>query len=232
MLLPDERRDPGARATAGLRRVLRLQRGSSPGSGACPEARSPSRTTATTRSRSLDPASRPRHRVDIPAALTADILVNNAGVTHLKPRAETTLADFDSMVRVNLGVPFQLVQRLLPGLVAARASSACVAGSRVPMKVDRSAGRKSAAPVARSSATARWPRADPDTVRQHARRPPSLLLFRQLVPVDEPAPARSSHRPKRTVGAAGDIRRQDPATSRGARLGSFDRLPLGQGLRR
>jgi len=58
----------------------------------------------------------------LPAGLAADILVNNAGVAHLKPLAETTLADFDSMVRVNLGVPFQLVQRLLPSLVAARGS--------------------------------------------------------------------------------------------------------------
>jgi NAD(P)-dependent dehydrogenase (short-subunit alcohol dehydrogenase family) len=58
----------------------------------------------------------------LPAGLAADILVNNAGVTHLKPLAETTSADFDSMVRVNLGVPFQLVQRLLPSLVAARGS--------------------------------------------------------------------------------------------------------------
>jgi NAD(P)-dependent dehydrogenase (short-subunit alcohol dehydrogenase family) len=52
----------------------------------------------------------------LPAGLRADILVNNAGVTHLKPLAETTDADFGEMVRVNLGVPFQLTRRLLPGL--------------------------------------------------------------------------------------------------------------------
>ncbi|MEV7046052.1 SDR family oxidoreductase [Amycolatopsis sp. NPDC051061] len=52
----------------------------------------------------------------LPADLRADILVNNAGVTHLKSLAETTDADFDEMVRVNLGVPFRLTRRLLPGL--------------------------------------------------------------------------------------------------------------------
>ncbi|HEY3471896.1 MAG TPA: SDR family oxidoreductase [Amycolatopsis sp.] len=54
--------------------------------------------------------------------LRADILVNNAGVTHLKTLADTTDADFDAMVRVNLGVPFQLTRLLLPSLTAAGGS--------------------------------------------------------------------------------------------------------------
>ncbi|WP_410621288.1 SDR family NAD(P)-dependent oxidoreductase [Amycolatopsis sp. cmx-8-4] len=58
----------------------------------------------------------------LPADLAVDVLVNNAGVTHLKSLEDTTPADFDAMVRVNLSVPFRLVQRLLPGLVAARGS--------------------------------------------------------------------------------------------------------------
>lgn len=59
----------------------------------------------------------------LPADLAVDIVVNNAGVTHLKSLEDTTDADFDAMVRVNLGVPFRLVRRLLPGLVAARGAS-------------------------------------------------------------------------------------------------------------
>jgi NAD(P)-dependent dehydrogenase (short-subunit alcohol dehydrogenase family) len=49
-----------------------------------------------------------------------DILVNNAGVAHFAPLPDIQRADFDTMVRVNLAVPFELSHRLLPALTAAR----------------------------------------------------------------------------------------------------------------
>jgi NAD(P)-dependent dehydrogenase (short-subunit alcohol dehydrogenase family) len=46
-----------------------------------------------------------------------DALVNNAGVGLAKPFAETTEAELDSILDINLKTPFLLTQRLLPLLV-------------------------------------------------------------------------------------------------------------------
>ena len=43
-----------------------------------------------------------------------DYLVNNAGIAVIGPFAETTEAQFDEMVRINLKAPFFLSQKLLP----------------------------------------------------------------------------------------------------------------------
>lgn len=84
--------------------------------------------------RSLAPA--PEY-LDIPADLTdpaevealaarlvrdagvPDIVVSNAGGFLLRPLADTSLADFDAQVAINLRAPFALARALLPRLMAA-----------------------------------------------------------------------------------------------------------------
>lgn len=46
-------------------------------------------------------------------------LVNNAGILQQKPLAETTAADFDLTVAVNLRAPFLLIRAVAPDMVAA-----------------------------------------------------------------------------------------------------------------
>jgi NAD(P)-dependent dehydrogenase (short-subunit alcohol dehydrogenase family) len=84
--------------------------------------------------RSLAPA---EGRIDLPADLTdpvqvdalvarlqdevglPDIVVSNAGSFLLKPLAETSIAEFDAQVAINLRAPFALARALLPRLEAA-----------------------------------------------------------------------------------------------------------------
>jgi NAD(P)-dependent dehydrogenase (short-subunit alcohol dehydrogenase family) len=76
-------------------------------------------------------------RIDLPADLTdpvqvdalvarlqdevgmPDIVVSNAGSFLLKPLAETSIAEFDAQVAINLRAPFALARALLPRLEAA-----------------------------------------------------------------------------------------------------------------
>lgn len=46
-------------------------------------------------------------------------LVNNAGILKLTPLSETSGADFDLTVAVNLRAPFLLIQAVAPGMIAA-----------------------------------------------------------------------------------------------------------------
>ncbi|HKV18961.1 MAG TPA: glucose 1-dehydrogenase [Mycobacterium sp.] len=46
-----------------------------------------------------------------------DILVNNAGVYEFAPTFETTDADFDAHLDINVKAPYVLVQKLVPGMV-------------------------------------------------------------------------------------------------------------------
>jgi NAD(P)-dependent dehydrogenase (short-subunit alcohol dehydrogenase family) len=48
-----------------------------------------------------------------------DLVVSNAGSFLLKPLAETSVADFDAQVAINLRAPFALARALLPRLAAA-----------------------------------------------------------------------------------------------------------------
>jgi NAD(P)-dependent dehydrogenase (short-subunit alcohol dehydrogenase family) len=59
-------------------------------------------------------AARLEHEVGVP-----DVVVSNAGSFLLKPLAETSLADFDAQVAINLRAPFALARALLPRLAAA-----------------------------------------------------------------------------------------------------------------
>src|SRR3982074_2075341 len=45
-----------------------------------------------------------------------DVLVNNAGVFPFGPTAQTSEADFDSVYRINVQVPYFLVARLAPAM--------------------------------------------------------------------------------------------------------------------
>ncbi|OPZ81996.1 MAG: Levodione reductase [bacterium ADurb.Bin429] len=47
-----------------------------------------------------------------------DMLVNNAGVLLVKPFAETTMAEYDHLMAVNLRAPFALAKAALPYLMA------------------------------------------------------------------------------------------------------------------
>jgi NAD(P)-dependent dehydrogenase (short-subunit alcohol dehydrogenase family) len=47
-----------------------------------------------------------------------DVLVNNAGVVVRKPLSESTDADFDRVLAVNLAGPYYLCRRCLPGMAA------------------------------------------------------------------------------------------------------------------
>lgn len=47
-----------------------------------------------------------------------DVLVNNAGITMNKPFAQVTVAQFDTLVHVNLRAMFFLTQAVTPGMVA------------------------------------------------------------------------------------------------------------------
>lgn len=51
-----------------------------------------------------------------------DVLVNNAGMARFTPFAEVPAAELDAQVRLNMLVPYQLTQRLLPQLITARGS--------------------------------------------------------------------------------------------------------------
>jgi NAD(P)-dependent dehydrogenase (short-subunit alcohol dehydrogenase family) len=51
---------------------------------------------------------------------TIDILVNNAGVFHRQVLLETTVANWDETLAVNLRAPFLLAQALAPGMIAQR----------------------------------------------------------------------------------------------------------------
>ena len=94
--------------------------------------------------RSLAPAA---EYVDLPADLTdpeqvdvlssrlerevglPDIVVSNAGSFLLKPLADTSLADFDAQVAINLRAPFALARVLLPRLGAAGRGTYITIGS-------------------------------------------------------------------------------------------------------
>ena len=47
-----------------------------------------------------------------------DALINNAGITRDKLLAQTTLSDWDEMLRLNLRAPFVLAQGLVPAMAA------------------------------------------------------------------------------------------------------------------
>lgn len=47
-----------------------------------------------------------------------DILVNNAGINRNAPFADTDMADFDEIHRINLRAPVQLIRAVLPGMRA------------------------------------------------------------------------------------------------------------------
>ncbi|SEH47405.1 NAD(P)-dependent dehydrogenase, short-chain alcohol dehydrogenase family [Mycolicibacterium rutilum] len=47
-----------------------------------------------------------------------DILINNAGIYPVAPTFDTTDADFDAQINVNLRAPYVLVQKLVPGMLA------------------------------------------------------------------------------------------------------------------
>jgi NAD(P)-dependent dehydrogenase (short-subunit alcohol dehydrogenase family) len=49
-----------------------------------------------------------------------DILINNAGTFFEKAAAETGLADWDRVQRVNLAAPFLIAREVLPGMIARR----------------------------------------------------------------------------------------------------------------
>lgn len=51
-----------------------------------------------------------------------DTLVNNAGTAHFSPLAQTSADSFDTMLHLNVRVPFLLAQALLPALVEGRGS--------------------------------------------------------------------------------------------------------------
>ncbi|MEU8827627.1 SDR family oxidoreductase [Streptomyces sp. NPDC048636] len=51
-----------------------------------------------------------------------DTLVNNAGTAHFSPLAQTSADTFDTMLHLNVRVPFLLAQALLPALTAGRGS--------------------------------------------------------------------------------------------------------------
>jgi NADP-dependent 3-hydroxy acid dehydrogenase YdfG len=46
-----------------------------------------------------------------------DIVVNNAGTFLLKPLVDTTVAEFDEQIQVNLRAPFLVIRELLPHLI-------------------------------------------------------------------------------------------------------------------
>jgi len=54
------------------------------------------------------------------AETEVDILVNNAGVALVAPALEATLADWDTTMAINVRAPFQLAQRLAPGMIERR----------------------------------------------------------------------------------------------------------------
>ncbi|MBL1097612.1 SDR family NAD(P)-dependent oxidoreductase [Streptomyces coffeae] len=51
-----------------------------------------------------------------------DTLVNNAGTAHFSPLAQTSADTFDTMLHLNVRVPFLLAQALLPALTTGRGS--------------------------------------------------------------------------------------------------------------
>jgi NAD(P)-dependent dehydrogenase (short-subunit alcohol dehydrogenase family) len=69
-------------------------------------------------------AARVRHEAGVP-----DIVVHNAGGFLLKPLAETTPAEFDDQVRVNLRAGFLVARELLPEMAALRRGTFVSVGS-------------------------------------------------------------------------------------------------------
>jgi citronellol/citronellal dehydrogenase len=68
-----------------------------------------------------DPAARGRLVERVEAALgPVDVLVNNAAVTYLLPFEDITEQRFDLMVAVQVRAPFDLAQRVLPGMRSRR----------------------------------------------------------------------------------------------------------------
>jgi NAD(P)-dependent dehydrogenase (short-subunit alcohol dehydrogenase family) len=58
-----------------------------------------------------------------------DFLVNNAGTFLERPAAETPLADWERVLRVNLTAPFLITQAVLPGMIARRSGRIINIGS-------------------------------------------------------------------------------------------------------
>jgi NAD(P)-dependent dehydrogenase (short-subunit alcohol dehydrogenase family) len=69
-------------------------------------------------------AERVRHEVGVP-----DIVVHNAGGFLLKPLAETTPAEFDAQVAINLRAGFLVARELLPPMAALRRGTYVTIGS-------------------------------------------------------------------------------------------------------
>lgn len=75
-----------------------------------------------------DQVERLAERLDAEAGVP-DIVVSNAGGFLLRPLAETTVAEFDGQLAINLRAPFGLARALLPRLAAAGRGSYITVGS-------------------------------------------------------------------------------------------------------
>jgi 3-oxoacyl-[acyl-carrier protein] reductase len=58
--------------------------------------------------------------IDSPESREIDILVNNAGINFLNPLERVTDEDWETMLRVNLTAPMELIRGLSPGMVSRR----------------------------------------------------------------------------------------------------------------
>ncbi len=69
-------------------------------------------------------AGRLPHEIGVP-----DVVVSNAGSFLLRPLADTSVADFDAQIAINLRAPFALARALLPRLTAAGGGCYITVGS-------------------------------------------------------------------------------------------------------
>jgi NADP-dependent 3-hydroxy acid dehydrogenase YdfG len=69
---------------------------------------------------------------EVAAALTGaevDVLVNNAGIGMLKPFMETTAAEWQRTIDVNVNALYHVTRALLPSMLAKKAGHVCTIGS-------------------------------------------------------------------------------------------------------